>query len=510
MAQTKQQESTHIPGGEKITMAMGGSNTRNTGKAVTNSSDSPFSEEWSRIQTRLRAQVGEDHYTSWLKGMALEEIIADTAYLSVSTQFLRNWIQKNYSDLVLELLQEEVSEVEAINLAVRGHIKNTEKRKLAQKQAAAALPAPVKMSGTGDAKIMRGMGDYESPNGGAALDPKYTFNTFCVGPANSLAFKAMKAVAQGDMNVTFNSLYIHAKVGLGKTHLLQAIAWEGMRSCNGRRIMYLTSERFMQKLRDGFANKSIAEVKERLRDIDVLLIDDIQFLNGDKFCLEFSHLVIAMIEAGKQVVVTADRPSTELKNLDDRVLSRFRGGIGFELEGPDKELRRNILNTRLATLKHVDPNISLPTPVVEYVVSAISTNGRDLEGALNRLVTHQNLTGTTVTLESAKLVLKDLVQSDEPRKVMIEDIQRQVATHFNISKADLISQRRTRAIVRPRQIAMFLCKMMTPRSLPEIGKRFGGRDHTTVIHAVQKVEELMSADTTFKDDVELLRQLLLD
>lgn len=361
-----------------------------------------------------------------------------------------------------------------------------------------------------DDSMLRRASESESPYGGAPLDPKYTFSTFCVGQGNALACKAMKAIATGDRSVHFNPLFIHAKVGLGKTHLLQSVAWENMRSGQNRRVLYLTSERLMQKFREGFANKTIADIKEKLRDVDVMMIDDVQFLNGEKFQQEFSHLVNALIEGGKQVVVSADRPAAELKMLDERVLSRLRGGVAFELEGPDRELRRKILTSRLSSLSTSDPSITLPDNVVEYVVQAVSTNGRDLEGALNRLVAQQCLTGAPVTLESAQLVLRDLVRADEPRKVLIEDIQRTVANHFNITKSDLVSQRRTRAIVRPRQIAMFLCKTMTPRSLPEIGKRFGGRDHTTVIHAVQKVEQLMNEDRNFSDDVELLKHLLND
>ena len=466
-------------------------------------------ELWARVNVKLRAKVGEDHYGSWFKGLALEDIADGVAYLSVSTLFLSHWIQNHYGDLVLSLVQEEIDDVTSMSVAVRGAVRNREARQPKRETITKALPCSVQENRI-DESMVRRAAETESPYGGAPLDPKYTFGTFCVGQGNALACKAMRAIATGDRSVHFNPLFIHAKVGLGKTHLLQSIAWENIRAGQNRRVLYLTSERLMQKFREGFANKTIADIKEKLRDVDVMMIDDVQFLNGEKFQQEFSHLVNALIESGKQVIVSADRPAAELKMLDERVLSRLRGGVAFELEGPDRDLRRKILTSRLSSLSMSDPSITLPENVVEYIVQAVSTNGRDLEGALNRLVAQQCLTGSPVTLESAQLVLRDLVRADEPRKVLIEDIQRTVASHFNISKSDLVSQRRTRAIVRPRQIAMFLCKTMTPRSLPEIGKRFGGRDHTTVIHAVQKVEQLMKEDRNFSDDVELLKHLLND
>ena len=464
---------------------------------------------WVRVKKKLRVQLGEDIYTSWFNGLSIENVRDGVVYLSVPTRFLQQWITNNYSERVLALLQEEQDDITRISISVRSAIRSNNRQKQAKEKEAAGQGNTHNSIRTDDPRTRR-LSDIEGPNGGAPLDPRYTFASFCEGQGNNMAFTAAKAVATGDRSVSFNPLFIHAKVGLGKTHLLQAIAWENHRCRLPRRVLYFTSERFMHKMREGFANKTIADLKERLRDVDLMIIDDIQFLAGDKFQLEFSHLLNALIDANKQVVLSADRPAAELKTLDERVLSRLRGGIAFQLESPDADLRRKILVSRLNALRTNDPSIAVSDTILDYVAQAVKTNGRDLEGALNRLVAQQCFTNAPVTLESAQLVLRDLVRCDEPRKVLIEDIQRMVSSHFNISKSDLVSQRRTRAIVRPRQIAMYLCKTMTPRSLPEIGKRFGGRDHTTVIHAVQKVEQLMTEDNNFSDDVELLQRLLDD
>lgn len=493
-------------------------NTLNTNKVAEDTNKNILTVEeqkamWDRVKAKIRVQLGEDIYSSWFKGLALETLDESTAYLSVPTLFLRQWIETHYGERILSLLREEWEDIEKISVSVRGAARNRNRRPVYKSPEKPTVQAKSPMPPVGmrnDDQVFRRMSDIEGPHGGAPLDPKYTFANFCPGQGNNMAFTAAKAIATGDRSVTFNPMFVHAKVGLGKTHLLQAIAWESQRSKLPRRVLYFTCERFMQKLREGFANKTIAEIKERLRDVDVMIIDDIQFLAGDKFQQEFSHLMIALVEANKQVILSADRPAASLDSIDERALSRLRGGITLQLESPDPDLRRKILESRLNALRAADPNIIVSDTILDYVAQAVTTNGRDLEGALNRLVAQQCYTGAPVTLESAQLVLRDLVRSDEPRKVMIEDIQRMVANHFSISKSDLVSQRRTRAIVRPRQIAMYLCKTMTPRSLPEIGKRFGGRDHTTVIHAVNKVEQLMGEDRTFSDDVELLKRLLND
>jgi chromosomal replication initiator protein len=255
-------------------------------------------------------------------------------------------------------------------------------------------------------------------------------------------------------------------------------------------------------------NQSAIQFKEALRDIDLLLIDDMQFLQGKSVQQEFCHMINALIDGARQVVVAADRPPAELETLDERVRSRLKGGVAFEIAAPDLDLRRRIIAARYRAAQDQNPGIDIPEPVLEYVAQSVVSNGRDLEGALNRLVAQWQFTTQTVSLASAEITLRDLVGAREPRRVRIEDIQRVVARHFNVSKADLLSSRRTRTIVRPRQIAMYLAKVLTPRSLPEIGRRFGGRDHTTVLHAVRKIEELIEGDKSLADEIELLKRMI--
>lgn len=307
----------------------------------------------------------------------------------------------------------------------------------------------------------------------------------------------------------FNPLFVQAPVGFGKTHLLQAIAGEAQRA-GGRRVLYLTAEHFVYRFVTALQAHTALDFKDALREIDLLIIDDMQFLQGDRSQAEFCHTLNALIDGARQVVVAGDRPPSELESLDARVRSRLAGGLLVELMPPDAELRRRILAQRLAAQRVAFPGVEVPEAVIDFVARAVATNGRDLEGAANRLVAHNQLTGAPISIEMAETVLRDLLKQREARRVRIEDIQRVVARHYSIPKTDLVSARRTQAIVRPRQIAMYLAKVMTPRSLPEIGRRFGGRDHTTVLHAVRKIDELAKTDTRLADDIELLKRQIED
>jgi chromosomal replication initiator protein len=345
--------------------------------------------------------------------------------------------------------------------------------------------------------------------GGSPLDPRLSFDSFVVGRSNTLAHAAAKQVAtarRGD-SVMFNPLYLHAGVGLGKTHLLQAIAWAG----NGgheRKVLYLTAEKFMYGFVAALKAQTALAFKEALRGIDVLVIDDLQFLQGKSTQVEFCHTLNALIDAGRQVVIAADRPPADLESLDDRVRSRLAGGLVVELGSQEEELRLEILKSRVAAARAHHPGFDVPHPVLAFIARTITHNGRDLEGALNRLLAHNKLTGHPITIEMAERAVRDLVRPQEPKRVKIEDIQRVVARQYNVSRSDLLSSRRTANVVRPRQIAMYLAKTLTLRSLPEIGRRFGGRDHTTVLHAVRKIEGLVGQDNVLAEEIELLKRLL--
>jgi chromosomal replication initiator protein len=294
---------------------------------------------------------------------------------------------------------------------------------------------------------------------------------------------------------------------LGKTHLLQAIAWAG-NAVPQRRVLYLTAEKFMFGFVSALRTQTALAFKETLRGIDVLIIDDLQFLQGKQTQAEFCHTLNSLIDSGRQVVIASDRPPTDLETLDDRVRSRLAGGLVVEMGVLGEELRLEILQARLGMARSHHPGFDVPAPVLAYIAKTVTHNGRDLEGALNRLLAHSKLTGQPITLELAEHEMRDFVRPQDPKRVKIEDIQRIVARQYNVSRADLLSSRRTANVVLPRQVAMYLAKTLTLRSLPEIGRRFGGRDHTTVLHAVRKIEGLIGNDGSLAGEVEQLKRLL--
>jgi chromosomal replication initiator protein len=277
-----------------------------------------------------------------------------------------------------------------------------------------------------------------------------------------------------------------------------------------RRVVYLTAEKFMTSFVSSLTAQTSIAFKENLRTIDMLIIDDVQFLQGKTIQREFCHTLNALIDAGRQVVVAADRPPSELETLDERVLSRFKGGLCVAIEPLDEILRVKILEARIAAAQDQQHNFSVPPEVIAYVARTITTNGRDLEGAVNRLLAYSSLGGATLCVETAATAIRDLVRTQDPKRVKIDDIQKLVASHFNVLRADILSSRRTANVVRPRQIAMYLSKVLTLRSLPEIGRHFGGRDHTTVLHAVRKIEDLASKDQGLAEVIELLKRILND
>ena len=451
---------------------------------------------WSRVKERLRAEIGEDIYSSWFARMELEGIDMETIKLSVPTRFLRSWIQSHYAERVLACWQAEQPTVARIELTVRSAAIRVlpTKIKPAEMPVAARELREIKINGSEPRSLPAPISVVHEGLGGSPLDPRLTFDTFVVGRSNTLAHAAALQVARagrGDA-VMFNPLYIHAGVGLGKTHLLQAVAWAG--NSSERKVLYLTAEKFMYGFVSALRSQTAIAFKESLRGIDVLVIDDLQFLQGKTTQAEFCHTLNALIDAGRQVVIASDRPPSDLETLDERVRSRLAGGLVVEMGMLGEELRLEILKTRAAAAKLHHPGFDVPPAVLAFIARTVTHNGRDLEGALNRLLAHSKLTGQPVTLEMAEREVRDLIRPQEPRRVKIEEIQRIVARQYNVSRADLLSSRRTANVVRPRQVAMYLAKTLTLRSLPEIGRRFGGRDHTTVLHAVRKIEGLVGND----------------
>jgi chromosomal replication initiator protein len=470
-------------------------------------------DHWTRVKSRLRSSVGEDVFSSWFARMDLEAVQDESVHLSVPTRFLKSWIQAHYAERVLDAWKAEMPKVSRVDLTVRSAMRNVAPAKEVAPQVEARRVEPAGNRPAADIRsnATAPVSASHEALGGSPLDPRLTFASFVLGRANTLAHAAARQVAEGRRGdaVMFNPLYIHAGVGLGKTHLLQAVTWAG-NSNPDRKVLYLTAEKFMYGFVAALKTQTALAFKEALRGIDVLVIDDLQFLQGKTTQAEFCHTLNALIDAGRQVVIAADRPPSDLESLDERMRSRLAGGLVVEMGTLGEELRLGILKSRVAAARVHHASFDVPEAVLEYLARTITHNGRDLEGAINRLLAHSKLNATAVTLEMAEREVRDLVRPMEPKRIKIEDIQRVVARQYNVSRSDLLSSRRTANVVRPRQVAMYLAKTLTLRSLPEIGRRFGGRDHTTVLHAVRKIEALVGKDNTLQDEVESLKRQLAE
>ena len=480
------------------------------------------SDAWTRVCRRLRTELGEDVFTSWFGRLELDAIQNGVAQLSVPTKFLKSWIQSHYTDKIIAALAAEFLQVDRIAVELRSSSRPPLNRVAKDNGHSSYSASPSVASHSVpffNVSVSNGMDkthadDKTAPLGeglaGSPLDRRLTFTSFLVGRSNQLAHAAAQSVAlaKPGMPLLYNPLYMHASVGLGKTHLLQSIAHAAGEE--GRRVIYLTAEKFMYGFVSALKTHSAIAFKEKLRAIDVLIIDDVQFLQGKTIQHEFCHTLNALIDAGRQVVIAADRPPADLESLDERVRSRLAGGLCVEMGTLDEALRVKILESRIAIAKAMQPGFEVSQPVISFVARSIQTNGRDLDGAVNRLLAHTTLTGSPLTIEAAEIAIRDLIRTREPKRVKIEDIQKLVATHFSVSRADILSSRRTANVVKPRQIAMYLSKVLTLRSLPEIGRRFGGRDHTTVLHAVRKIEGLSATDNTLSEELELLKRILME
>jgi len=333
------------------------------------------------------------------------------------------------------------------------------------------------------------------------LDPRFTFDTFVVGKPNAFAHAAARRVVEAE-GMPFNPLYIYGGVGLGKTHLMHAMAW-ALREKQNRKVVYLSAEKFMYQFVRALRRQDSMNFKEQFRSVDVLMIDDIQFIAGKETTQEeFFHTFNALVDQGKLIVISGDRAPSDLEGLDERLRSRLAWGLVADIKPSTFDLRLDVVKAKAALM-----NIELPLDVAHFLAGKITSNIRELEGALNRLAVHRDMTGQNLTVDITQDVLADVLRSFE-RRITIDEIQRKVADHYNLRLTDMHSPRRSRNVARPRQVAMYLCKKLTTRSLPEIGRKFGGRDHTTVMHAVKKVEELMIEDSIFADEVNSVRRIL--
>ena len=470
-----------------------------------------LTESWGRVRARLRAELGEDIFASWFARLDLVSVVDETAHLSVPTRFLRSWLQGHYIDRIEAIFGEEQAGVRRVSIALREAGQRPAAARSAPASAvkpASPVPAVLPPEPVALVSLQPPAARLQEQFESSPLDKRLVFSTFHVGRSNILAHSAaMQVVEAGPADLpVYNPLYVHSAVGLGKTHLLQAAAQAVIAS--GRRVIYLTAEKFMYGFVASLRTQTALAFKETLRAIDVLVIDDVQFLNGKQTQQEFCHTINALIDAGKQVIVAADRGPADLEMLDERIQSRLAGGLVVEIGALDEALRLKVLESRILAARSRLPGFSIAPEVLAHVARLVTANGRDLEGAVNRLLAHATLSGGPLGLEAAEAAIRDLIRTNEPKKVKIEDIQRLVANHYNVSRADILSSRRTATVVRPRQIAMYLSKMLTLRSLPEIGRRFGGRDHTTVLHAVRKIDGMVARDTSLAGEIDHLKRML--
>ncbi|MEO8558099.1 MAG: chromosomal replication initiator protein DnaA [Rhodospirillales bacterium] len=454
--------------------------------------------QWARVRARLRQEVGDLAYRSWLKPMTLGEIRDTKLRLVVPTRFMRDWINSHYTERLKSLWAAENAAIAEVEICIQPTIAVKAK----EEEAVETAPIEAATSAMARKPVNGRIGDPFDDDISAPLDPRFTFANFVVGKPNELAYAAAQRVADS-ASVPFNPLYLYGGVGLGKTHLMHAIAHAIRERDPSRRVIYLSAEKFMYKFIRALRYQNTVAFKEQFRSVDVLMIDDVQFIAGkDATQEEFFHTFNALVDQNRQIVISADKSPSDLDGLEERMRSRLGWGLVADIHATTYELRLGILQSKAEQAK-----APVPQKVLEFLAHKITSNVRELEGGLNRVIAHSTLVGRDVTLETVQEVLQDLLRAND-RRITIEEIQIRVAQHFNIKVAEMHSPRRARAVARPRQVAMYLAKQLTSRSLPEIGRKFGNRDHTTVMHAVRKIEELRATDSSMNEDVELLRRML--
>jgi len=423
---------------------------------------------WNDVQAALKAGMSATSFSSWIEPLELKHLEDKVAIFEVPTGFIGNYVDQNFGDQIIYQLNRHEQQVQRL----RFDVSNTQ---------TAPAPKVAKKASTD------GYGD-------SAIDSRFTFDTFVVGKPNELANAAARRVAEGGP-VTFNPLFLYGGVGLGKTHLMHAIANELRERQPELNVLYLSAEQFMYRFITALRERKMMDFKQIFRSVDVLMVDDVQFIAGkDSTQEEFFHTFNALVDAQKQIIISADRAPGEIKDLEDRIRSRL-------------ELRLGVLQSKVETQKAQYPNLTIVDGVLEFLAHRITSNVRVLEGALTRLFAFASLVGRDITMELMQDCLSDVLKASD-RKVTVEEIQRKVSEHYNIRISDMVGPKRVRNFARPRQVAMYLSKHMTSRSLPDIGRRFGGRDHTTVMHGVKKIEELKIIDSQIADDLELLRRAL--
>jgi len=469
-----------------------------------------MNDAWGQLRGDLQKRVGNNNFVTWIEPLKFAHMRDGVATFEVPTSFFGDWVSRNFTDHILHCFNTAGQVVDRLEFAVsrgpRVPARTVPDARAAEPRFADARMSDLRPETRGPSKAAARPSDDE-PMLGAPLDQRFTFDSFIVGKPNELAHAAARRVAEGGP-VSFNPLFLYGGVGLGKTHLMHAIAHELQARQPQLRVLYLSAEQFMYRFVHALRERQIMGFKELFRSVDVLMVDDVQFIAGkDSTQEEFFHTFNALVDHNKQIVISADRAPGEIKDLEERIKSRLQCGLVVDLHPTDYELRLNILHQKAEYYRQQYKGLVIAPGVMEFLAHRITTNVRVLEGALTRLFAFASLVGREITLDLTQDCLADILRASD-RRVTIEEIQRKVAEHFNIRLSDMIGPKRVRNIARPRQVAMYLSKQLTPRSLPEIGRRFGGRDHTTIIHGVRKIEELMSTDSQLADDLQMLRRPL--
>ncbi len=439
---------------------------------------------WPKITSELKKSLDKDTFQNWIKPIYFESLIDTSLTLSVPTRFLRDWIIKNYASVIKKAYMDQGHSIDKLAILVKENNNRI-------------IPGTEVIYEDKDEGEDTYYDDISAP-----LDPKFTFDNFIVGKPNELAYAAAQRVAQSEV-VSFNPLFLYGGVGLGKTHLMHAVAWNIKKRNPKKNVVYLTAEKFMYQFIKALRFKNIMSFKEQFRSVDVLMIDDVQFIIGkDNTQEEFFHTFNTLIDKKRQIIISADKSPADLDGLEDRLKSRLGWGLVADIHPLTYELRLGILQA-----KAEQKSLNLKQEVMEFLANKITNNVREMEGALNRLAVHASIQDSEISVDLVKDVLKDLLRTNS-RKITIDEIQKKVVEHYNIKLSDMHSPRRSRSVARPRQVAMYLAKSITTRSLPEIGRKFGGRDHTTVIHAIKTIEEIMVNDPNLAEDIELLTRIL--
>ena len=453
--------------------------------------DKDNQETWDKVKNRLRKELGDTLYRSWLKPLKLKNINKNTIIFSAETSLVRDRVERQYTDRIISIWSAERPGINNVEVSVEDdqHSKISSLSNIKNKNHKASSPKNIRITSKEDILI-------------SSLDKRLTFENFVVGTPNELAFAAAKRVAEADF-VPFNPLFLYGGVGLGKTHLMNAIAWVIKKKNPDRKVVYISAEKFMYQFIKALRSKDVMNFKQEFRSVDVLMIDDVQFISGKEHTQEeFFHTFNALVDRGCQIVLSADKSPSDLEGMEERLKSRLGWGLVTDIQPTTYELRLGILQSRAES-----SGITFPREVLDFIAQKIKSNVRELEGALNRIIAHTTLVGKKITLENTIDVLSDILRANN-KLITIEDIQKKVSEHFSVKMSEMFSARRSKSVVIPRQVAMYLSKELTNLSYPEIGRNFGGKDHTTIIHASKKIDKLLNENSHLSEDIKLLKSIL--